>query len=104
MSEEQTIGSEGVHMSEEKKPDVRIVVLQRGWVAVGRYSKDGAICRLEDSAIIRKWGTTRGLGELRAGPIKNTILDPSGLVEFHELGEIFSIHCETDKWIPFLTK
>ena len=45
---------------------VRIIVLQRGWVAVGRFYQDGSACRLECAQIIRRWGTTRGLGELAA--------------------------------------
>ena len=42
---------------------VRICVLQRGWVVVGRFSQIGSECRLTDANIIRNWGTTKGLGK-----------------------------------------
>lgn len=79
---------------------VRIVVLQRGWVIVGRYVRDGENCYLHGASVIRNWGTTKGLGELALeGPKKDTKLDPTnGLVEFHRLTEICTIACEDAKW------
>lgn len=32
---------------------VKIVVLQRGWVVVGRYAQDGDVCTLADAAVVR---------------------------------------------------
>jgi hypothetical protein len=80
--------------------DIRIVVLQRGWVLVGRYSKDGDDCKLLDASVIRQWGTSKGIGELALnGPLEATKLDPtSGPVEFHRLTEIMTIKCEASKW------
>jgi hypothetical protein len=79
--------------------DIRIVILQRGWVFVGRYSKKGNICTLTDAKNVRRWGTKQGLGELAAtGPLPNTVLDPAGTVEFHELTVIGTIACEVDSW------
>lgn len=84
---------------------VRIVILQRGWVMVGYYSRDGENCRLTNASVIRNWGTTKGLGELaKDGPTSNTKLDPTnGLVEFHRLTEIATISCSDDKWTKHLT-
>lgn len=81
-------------------PPVRIVVLQRGWVMVGRYVRDGDNCRLYNASVIRNWGTTKGLGELALeGPKVSTKLDPTnGLVEFHRLTEICTVMCEEGKW------
>ncbi|HBA72237.1 MAG TPA: hypothetical protein DCZ63_08635 [Geobacter sp.] len=84
---------------EQKNQDVRIVVLQRGFVAVGRFTQDGEQCRLEDAAIIRRWGTTKGLGQIAAdGPTSNTILDKSPALRFHALTVITTIDCEAGKW------
>lgn len=46
---------------EKPSSDVRIVILQRGWVMVGRYSQNGDECSLTDCSTIRAWGTTKGL-------------------------------------------
>lgn len=60
-----------------------IVVATSGWVFVGtptNSTPDGYA--LKDAAVIRRWGTTRGVGELALkGVQKETILDPVGLVE-----------------------
>jgi hypothetical protein len=82
--------------------DIRIVVLQRGWVMVGKYSQDGDRCCLDSAHVIRRWGTSEGLGQLVAGPLPNTKLDPAGHVEFHALGVIATIACEAAKWTPSL--
>jgi len=88
-----------------KSNEVRIVILQRGWVMVGRYSRDGENCKLYDASVIRTWGASKGLGEIAAsGPTKETILDPSnGLVEFHRLTEIATITCNEEAWKNHLT-
>ena len=86
-------------MAKAKKQDIRIVILQRGWVAVGRYSQKGEDCQLDGASIVRRWGTTKGLGELAtSGPLENTVLDPSPTLRFHALTVIASIACEESKW------
>ena len=83
--------------------DVRICVLQRGWVTVGRYSKDGDECKLENASVIRIWGTSKGLGELVSGPISGkTTLDPCGTVRFNVLAVVATLDCEADKWAQHL--
>lgn len=85
--------------------DIRIVILQRGHVMVGFYSQDGSLCSLSKASVIRKWGTTKGLGEIaQGGPTENTKLDPTnGLVEFNALTVIATIRCSVDKWLSKLT-
>lgn len=79
--------------------DIKIVILPRGWVMIGRFSKDGSNCKLENASSIRRWGTTKGLGELaEKGKLKDTILDYCGVVEFHELTTIATIQCREDVW------
>lgn len=77
--------------------NVRILVLQRGWVVVGSYSEQGDECVLTDASVIRRWGTTRGLGELRDGPLKDTVLDPCGTVRVHRLAVVMQIECP--QWV-----
>ncbi len=68
-----------------------IVVLQRGWVAVGRLHQDDDKITLTDASIIRRWGTTKGLGELVNGPTSETVLDPAGTIRGHILTVVLSI-------------
>jgi hypothetical protein len=78
---------------------VKIVILQRGWVMVGIFSQINSQCRLDNAAVIRKWGTTKGLGEIaNSGPTKDTVLDKTPPVEFHELTVIATIQCRAEKW------
>jgi hypothetical protein len=76
-----------------------IVILQRGWVMVGRLNKNGYNCELSNASVIRLWGTSKGLGEIALnGPTSNTKLDPCGLVKFHLMTTVATIHCEESKW------
>lgn len=79
--------------------DIRILILQRGWVVVGEYTKDGTEVVVTNGNVIRRWGTTKGLGELALdGPLKDTTLDPIPETRLHELGVVASIKCVTEKW------
>lgn len=79
--------------------DVRILVLQRGWVVVGRYTTDGDECVLTDASVIRRWGTTKGLGEIAAnGPTKDTVLDKCGEVCAHKLSVVLQLKCNAERW------
>ena len=80
---------------------VKIVVLQRGFVFVGKFERDGSQCRLHDASILRTWGTTKGLGEIaEGGPTEKTVLDKCHLpVEFDVLTMVFSLSCNEIKWL-----
>lgn len=75
-----------------------IVVLQRGWVAIGTFYQCGDQCRLENASVIRLWGTTKGLGELVNGPTSKTVLDPCGTLKFHELTIVTRMEVNQEKW------
>jgi len=79
---------------------IKIVILPRGWNMIGHFSQEGPNCKLEKASVIRRWGTTAGLGELALkGPLANTILDPCPLpVEFHELTVIATLGCVEGVW------
>jgi len=82
--------------------DVSIVVLQRGWVVVGNLEtdpidKDQRV--LKNAAVIRVWGTSKGLGELAfGGPTSKTVLDKAPTMRFHVLTIVTSIDCAGEKW------
>jgi hypothetical protein len=85
------------------KPDptgeVRIVVLQRGWVVIGYYTEDGDEVTVEQASVIRVWGTTKGLGELVDGPTKNTVLDYAGVVRAHRGAVVLTIDADDYAWL-----
>lgn len=86
----------------EEYGGIRIVVLQRGWVAIGHFYQKGNKCRLEKAATVRIWGTSgkAGLSYLAdEGPTKDTILDKTkNPVRFHELTIVHMYDCEKTKW------
>lgn len=78
---------------------IKIVVLQRGWVVIGRLFSEGEYNRLEDAYIIRTWGTDKGLGQLALeGKQSNTKLDKTGTVRFHKLTSVAIIDCKESVW------
>lgn len=83
---------------------IRIVVLQRGWVVVGKYSQVGHDCTLTGASVIRVWGTKNGLPELVSGPIDGkTVLDKSPTpIRFHELTVVLSMDCVEDAWLKYI--
>lgn len=61
----------------------RIVVLHRGWVSVG----------------IRRWGTSKGLGELaEKGQLDDTIIDKTPTQRFPLTAVINTIDCNEANW------
>lgn len=84
--------------------DTKIVVLQRGWVLVGKLEKNGSECKLHNASVIRNWGTTKGLGEIaQAGPTTTTKIDPTnGLVEFDYLTVVATISCNSSAWSKYV--
>lgn len=80
--------------------EIKIVVLQRGWVLIGKFERKDDQCKLHQASVIRNWGTTKGLGELaQNGPTSSTKLDKcNGLVEFEALTMVLSISVDESKW------
>jgi hypothetical protein len=83
-----------------KQGNIRIVILQRGWNMVGRFTRNGSDCVLEDAKVIRRWGTKTGLGELASnGPRTETKLDDcNGTVEFDYLTVVATINADEEVW------
>ena len=82
---------------DEKK--VRIVILQRGWVVVGVVTKETeTVLELENASVIRRWGTSKGIGQLTLGPTVDTKLDKCGTVTAHPLAVVMQIECSPEGW------
>ena len=77
----------------------KIVIADKGFVYVGRVTESEGGIIIHDAQNIRRWGTTKGLGELRSGPTESTKHDPYGTVRV-PIGSVVSvIDCTGDtKW------
>lgn len=79
----------------------RIYVLQARWVLIGEAEEGPTHTTLTNASVIRRWGTTRGLGEIALkGPTKSTVLDDCSDVEFPNSAVLFSIACTYEKPAP----
>ena len=87
-------------VSKSIEGDIKIIILQRGWIMVGKFQRTGNDCKLYNASVIRKWGTTKGLGQIACnGPTNDTILDKCyGVVEFDYLTVVAIISVEESKW------
>ena len=88
-----------IAIKQEVVGDIKIVILQRGWVMVGRFERNGSDCKLHNASVIRSWGTTKGLGEIALKPTKDTKLDKcNGLVQFDYLTVVAMVDCDEKGW------
>ena len=77
---------------------LQIAVLDRGFIYIGDVATDGEWCYIANAWNIRRWGTTRGLGELVNGPLANTVLDRVGDVRMPMTTLQHLIVVEAAKW------
>lgn len=75
-----------------------IIVAKRGWIWIGDCRKDGNYIIVKNALNIRRWGTTRGLGELLDGPTGKTVLDKYGTVQVYEPNIVAIMPVDRDKW------
>lgn len=86
-------------MTEAKGP-LKIVFLQRGNIVVGNVSMEGDLLVISNAYVIRRWGTTHGIGEIAlGGPTAFTKLDKLGETMAHILTVVQIIRCDASKWI-----
>ena len=84
---------------DEESGNIKIVILQRGWVVIGNYADEGADGVLTNASVIRRWGTTDGLGKLALkGKQTETVLDKTGTVRFNKLTTVAMIDCNETIW------
>lgn len=83
---------------------IKIVVMDKNFVSVGRYSATTDWVKLENAAVIRRWGTSGGLGQLaKTGPLPNTILDPTPTEHIPMHAIIKTIECDEANWAKALS-
>ena len=76
-----------------------VVVLDRGFVYAGQVECGSEWCVITNAHNVRKWGTTKGLGELvRNGPTSETVLDAVGTVRAPMRAVISVIESGKDQW------
>jgi len=76
-----------------------IVVVTRGFIYVGDVVYDDQWCIVTNARNLRRWGTTKGLGELALnGPTGETGLDNVGIVRIPHHAVIHIIDTEAEKW------
>ena len=74
------------------------MVDQRGWVFVGDVTEDGDDIVIGNAQNIRRWGTTKGLGQLVNGPLAETKYDPYGVVRLPKLSVVARINVAEGAW------
>jgi hypothetical protein len=73
----------------------KIVIAQRGFVFAGECYEYGDYIVLHNAVNIRRWGTTKGLGELaEKGNLTNTKADGAGVVRLHKLAVVAMLDCK----------
>ena len=76
-----------------------IVIAERGWVFVGHCEIDEAWCVVKDARVVRRWGTTRGIGQLaESGPTGKTKLDDGGTIRIPLTSLVAALDTEVSKW------
>ena len=75
-----------------EKTRQQILILHRGWIVVGDVEDTCEKVIVHNCKCIRRWGTTKGLGELRNGALGDTVLDVMGTVEVHPLAIVGRIN------------
>ncbi len=82
-----------------KPSPVQIAVLNRGWIVIGNVSESVNKTVIQNAAVIRKWGTTKGLGELAMkGKLPDTILDACPDITVDTANVVLLMNCEQSKW------
>lgn len=84
---------------EDPKGEIEIVVLDRGWVVVGQVSIKGEEVVIKKGHVIRRWGTTNGLGQIaQEGPTADTKLEAAPLIKTTLGAVVCRFGCDQDKW------
>lgn len=79
--------------------DPQIVVLDRGFVYAGRVEITDGFVTISRAKCVRRWGTSKGLGELAAeGPKSRTTLDEAGTVTAPISALVHLIACNAAVW------
>ena len=78
---------------------MQIFIMEDRNICVGEFVDDGMTIGLDNAFVIRRWGTTKGLGEIAyGGPTNKTILDPCPPIRTHVLKVLFRMECNAEAW------
>jgi hypothetical protein len=78
---------------------IKIVVLERGFVYVGRVDEEGdPVVTIHAARCIVKWGTSRHLGQLVAGPLSDSKLGDPCTVQCRSSQIIHMIEVDQNAW------
>lgn len=92
-------GSGAVPPVKNPKGRIEIVILDRGWVVVGKVEITGEEVTICNGYVVRYWGTTKGLGEIaEGGPTSKTILDKTPTVRTVLRAVIARIDTTQERW------
>lgn len=83
----------------------QIIIAERGWIYVGKITREGDQVVIREARNVRRWGTTGGLGELALkGALRDTVLDYYGVVRIHVLAVCGAIECNDKIWDEWAIK
>lgn len=87
---------------------MKIFILHRGWVVAGTNGKTDmgpGWVGIDNAYVVRRWGTSKGLGELaEVGPLNSTVLDKSPHMDIPTTAIINTIECDAKAWKKWLHK
>jgi hypothetical protein len=92
------IRADSIPLASKYEGEIKIVVLDRGFVYVGEVEETDNFIVIRNAKNIRIWGTTRGIGELVDGPLTGTRLDNVGTVRAPSRALISLIDVEQSAW------
>jgi hypothetical protein len=94
-----TVEINGVkYVKESTSGEIKIVVLDNGFVYVGHYREEETGASLRGARNIIRWGTTEHLGELVDGPLENTKLGRACNISFRFEKLNHTIEVNQDAW------
>lgn len=97
-----TIIVDGKKFVEEYNGPIKIVVLERGFVYVGRVEMNDTEITIYNARSLIQWGTTNHLGELVNGPTPKTKLGNSCNVRSFIQQVIHTIEVNQDAWYKYI--
>jgi hypothetical protein len=77
---------------------IKIVVIERGFIYVGRVECDGNDVTIRGARSLIRWGSSQHLGELAGGPLEETKLGASCTVLVKQQQIIHMIEVNNNAW------
>ena len=81
---------------------IKIVVIERGFIYVGRVEASDGEVTIHDARSLIRWGSSQHLGELVHGPLENTLLGASCTVRVRDGQIIHMIEVDQNDWRKYI--